>query len=423
MQNKGALILFGVALILLSLTTQTADGATVDELKTQIENRTSEIQKLEAEIASYTRDLSVTTKTATSLQGEINRIETTRKKLAADIKVTENKIERTDLEIEKLGLEIGRKSRTVEDHQKALGESLREWRDRDNESLFEIMFGYEQLADFWNELDQLSALQKGVQENIATLRTLKGELEVSKTDTESERAELNRLRLRLADQKALAEDNKAEKDRLLKLTKNQEANYKSLLAESKAKKDAFERELFDFEAQLKVIIDPKSIPPAGKGILAWPLDNIFITQQFGKTVAAKRLYASGTHSGVDFRATMGTPVKATLDGVVMGVGDTDRVCRGVSYGKWVLIKHGNGLSTVYGHLSLIKTVAGATVKTGEVIAYSGNSGYSTGPHLHLGVIATQGVKVGEYTSKVCVGARMTIPLISVEAYLDPLVYL
>mgnify|MGYP001561524865 FL=1 len=210
---------------------------------------------------------------------------------------------------------------------------------------------------------------------------------------------------------------------MLKLTKNQEANYKTLLAQSEAKKEAFEQELYNFESQLRIAIDPKSIPPAGKGILAWPLDSVFITQYFGKTVAAKRLYVSGTHSGVDFRAAVGTPVKATLDGVVEGVGDTDRVCRGVSYGKWVLIKHANGLSTVYGHLSLTKVAVGTKVVTGEMIAYSGNSGRSTGPHLHLGVIASQGVKVGEYTSKVCAGAIMTMPLISREAYLDPLIYL
>ena len=398
-------------------------AATVDELRAQINGHTNEIKKLETEIAGYQRDLSATTKTASGLQGEINRLELTRKKLAADIKVTENKIELTDLEIKKITLEIGRKNQTVDDRRSALAESLREWRDRDNKSLFEIMLDYHQLADFWNELDQLSALQRQVQDNIMALRSLRAELEVSKSSTEKERAELARLRLRLADQKVLAEENKAEKDRLLKLTKNKEANYRTLLATTQAKKDAFERELFDFESQLRIIIDPKSIPPAGKGILAWPLDNIFITQRFGKTVDAKRLYVSGTHNGVDFRAAMGTPVKAVLAGVITGVGDTDRACPGASYGKWVLIKHANGLSTVYGHLSLIKAVAGETVTTGQIIAYSGSSGYSTGPHLHLGVLATQGVKVGEYVSKSCAGAILTMPLISVDAYLDPLVYL
>ena len=135
------------------------------------------------------------------------------------------------------------------------------------------------------------------------------------------------------------------------------------------------------------------------------------------------MYVVGTQNGVDFRAAASTPVKAALDGIIVGVGDTDRVCPGASYGKWVLIKHANGLSTVYAHLSLSKAITGETVKTGQVIAYSGNSGYSTGPHLHLTVYATQGARVGEYAFKSCAGAKITMPLISVDAYLDPLIYL
>ncbi|MEK7621713.1 MAG: peptidoglycan DD-metalloendopeptidase family protein [Patescibacteria group bacterium] len=421
--SRGVTILFLVATLAFIAAFGTANSATVEELRSRIGDHTNEIKRLEVEIEGFRRELSATVKTASGLEGEIKRLETTRKKFAADIQVTENKIERARLEIEKIALEIGRKNQTVSDRRIALGESLRQWRDRDHESLFEIMLGFSHLADFWNELDRSAVLQGQVQSDISSLRSLRDELEVSKSATEKEQLELNRLRLRLADQKVLAEENKTEKDRLLKLTKNKEANYRTLLTSTEAKKEAFERELFDFESQLRIIIDPKSIPPAGKGILAWPLDNIFITQRFGKTVDAKRLYVSGTHNGVDFRAALGTPVKATLTGVITAVGDTDRACPGASYGKWVLMKHANGLSTVYGHLSLIKAVAGATIATGEVIAYSGNSGYSTGPHLHLGVVATQGVKVGEYAFKSCTGAKINMPLISVDAYLDPLIYL
>ena len=422
MLNRGV-ITFVAVFVLLAIFVQSSFAATADELRLQIASRSAEIKRLENEITGYQEELTATVKVSSSLQSEIKRLETTRKKLAADIKVTENKIELTDLKIKEIALDIGNKNRTVSSRQAALGESLREWRSRDNESLFEIMLAYPHLADFWNELDQLTALQHQVQDSIATLRSLRSELEVSKLATENERNELDRLRTRLADQKVLAEDNKAEKDRLLKSTKNKEANYKILLVGTQAKKEAFEKELFDFENQLRIVIDPKSIPSAGKGILAWPLESIFITQQFGKTMDAKRLYVSGTHNGVDFRATVGTPVKAALAGVITAVGDTDRACPGASYGKWVLIKHANGLSTIYGHLSLIKAVAGEIIKAGQVVAYSGNTGYSTGPHLHLSVLVTQGVRVGEYNFKSCAGAKITMPLTSPEAYLDPLIYL
>lgn len=420
--SRGVRILAGVALFAF-LVGGHLWAATADELRLQIDNHSAEIKRLEAEIAGYQKQLTATSQVASSLQSEITRLETTRKKLAADIKVTENKIELTDLEIEKLTNNIGEKNQTVSERQAALGESLREWRDRDNESLIETMLGYSHLADFWNELDRLNAVQKQVQDNIATLRSLRTELETSKKETETQRQQLATLRARLADQKALAEENKKEKDNLLKLTKNQEANYRILLTQSKAKKDAFESEMFNLEAQLRIIIDPKSIPPAGKGILAWPLNEIFITQKFGKTVDSKRLYTSGTHNGVDFRAAVGTPVKATLDGTITATGDTDKACPNASYGKWVLIKHSNGLSTLYGHLSLISVSAGETVKTGQMIGYSGKTGYSTGPHLHLTVYATQGMKVAEYNFKSCSGARISMPVADPGAYLDPLIYL
>jgi murein DD-endopeptidase MepM/ murein hydrolase activator NlpD len=215
---------------------------------------------------------------------------------------------------------------------------------------------------------------------------------------------------------------KKEKSTLLTATKSTEANYQKILKDKLALKQALDQEINSFESQLKMIIDPKSFPPAGKGILAWPLDNIFITQNFGKTTDSGRLYVSGTHNGVDFRASIGTAVKSAGNGVVEGTGNTDTVCPGASYGKWVFIRYDNGLASVYGHFSVVSAKAGDRVKTGDVVGYSGNTGYSTGPHLHMGVYAGQGVKISSLKSTVCKGTY-TIPVADLKAYLDPLVYL
>src|SRR5262249_8647684 len=161
-----------------------------------------------------------------------------------------------------------------------------------------------------------------------------------------------KLKTQLADDKKIVDQNTADKNKLLAQTKNSEANYQKLLADRVAKKTAFEKEVSDYESQLKYILDPSKLP--GGGVLSWPLDSIFITQLFGKTEAGKRLYANGTHNGVDFRASVGTPVKALADGTVAGTGDTDVQCPGVSFGRFVLIKYNNGLASTFGHLSLIK---------------------------------------------------------------------
>jgi murein DD-endopeptidase MepM/ murein hydrolase activator NlpD len=124
---------------------------------------------------------------------------------------------------------------------------------------------------------------------------------------------------------------------------------------------------------------------------------------------------------VDFRASIGTPIKAVLSGTITGTGNTDAQKGCYSYGKWVLIKHPDGLSSLYGHLSLIKVTAGQSVATGEVIGYSGQTGYATGPHLHLTILASQGVEVQRYSSSInC--KNVDIPIADIKAYLDPMLY-
>jgi len=87
------------------------------------------------------------------------------------------------------------------------------------------------------------------------------------------------------------------------------------------------------------------------------------------------------HQGLDFTAPSGTPIYATADGVVQAAGfNTD------GYGNKVVINHGFGYQTLYGHMVRVKAKVGQSVKRGEVIGYIGNTGKSTGPHCHYEVI-------------------------------------
>ena len=86
------------------------------------------------------------------------------------------------------------------------------------------------------------------------------------------------------------------------------------------------------------------------------------------------------HTGLDFEAESGSPIVAAAGGVVIGVG------RHPAYGNLLEIDHGNGLVTRYAHCSSIKVKPGDIVKRGHVVALSGNTGRSTGPHLHFEVL-------------------------------------
>ena len=210
-------------------------------------------------------------------------------------------------------------------------------------------------------------------------------------------------------------------------TKSQESSYQKLIALKKQEEQSFEDALTDLRSKLQIAVNAADITKAGAGTIQWPVDRIIITQYFGNTAfAAAGAYKGKGHNGIDLGASIGTPIKAALSGTIIGTGNTDDVRGCYSFGKWVLIKHGNGLDTMYAHLSKINTAEGDTVSTGDVIGYSGETGYATGPHLHFGVYvssATRILRLGDATnsSTACSGARM--PIAPLAGYLNPLNYL
>lgn len=406
---------------LISLMGFYANAQSVDEIKQNIENHSDKIKKLDEEIKVYEKQIEVVGTEAKSLQNAVKVLDINQKKIGTEITKTSTNIQKTSLTIEKLGGEIGDIEGKITSNTQAIAKILSDMRQGDEESLIESFLNNKSLADVFDEYESISQFQQKVRSQSKELTLYKDELSNKKIATEGEKNKLVSLKSELGDQNKILDINKKEKNNLLVVTKNKETEYKKILTNRQAEKERFEKELFNFESQLKRAIDPNSFPSSGKGIFSWPLDNIFITQSFGKTIDAKRLYTSGTHNGVDFRASRGTRVLAVLDGVVEGFGNTDTQKGCYSYGKWILIKHPNGLSTLYGHLDLIKVSAGQNVGTGEVIGYSGQTGYSTGPHLHLTVYASQGVEIQRYSSSInC--KNVTIPVSDINAYLDPMLY-
>jgi murein DD-endopeptidase MepM/ murein hydrolase activator NlpD len=111
--------------------------------------------------------------------------------------------------------------------------------------------------------------------------------------------------------------------------------------------------------------------------MLWPVEGR-VTSSFGQR--EDPFNGEGAfHSGIDIATSYGTAVHAPAEGVVVSAGF------GSGYGREVVIDHGHGLTTIYGHLSGFSVVAGQHVSRGQVIAYVGDSGRSTGPHLHYEV--------------------------------------
>ena len=109
----------------------------------------------------------------------------------------------------------------------------------------------------------------------------------------------------------------------------------------------------------------------GSGQFSWPVSGS-VTSGFGSRWGRM-------HEGIDIAVGQGTPVHAAAAGTVIYAGWME------GYGNLVAIDHGNGLSTAYGHNSALACSVGQTVSAGQVIAYSGSTGHSTGPHVHFEV--------------------------------------
>ena len=399
-------------------------SATADELRDQIQKITETKQQLQKEIAVYEDQLKDIGEQTTSLKNTIKLLDATINKNTLDIKLTQNNINSTQLQIEELSINIGKNVNIINENTKTIAKLLNQVNIYDSASFIENLLVYKDLSEFWNEQQNVYLIQNQISDKITETKNTKTALENNKTNAEKKKKDLLDFKSTLIDKKNLLDITKKEKNKLLADTKNSEANYIKMLADKKTLADAFDKELLQFESELKFSIDKNSFPSVGKGILSWPLDIVKITQKFGMTDFAKTgFYGGAAHNGVDFRASIGTPVKASLSGVVKGVGDTDIVCPRASFGKWVFIEHNNGLSSIYAHLSLIKVSEGQVVTTGDVIGYSGNTGNSTGPHLHMSVYASQGVKIMSRKSVVPGCGTYTMPIASLQAYLDPLQYL
>lgn len=398
-----------------------AMAQTARELKSKINQKDADIAKLEKEIAEYQVELNNLEKQKSTLSGVIKELDLTKKKLGTDIAITQKKIDKTNLTIQALNGDIGSKEDSIANNIDSISLGVRKISEFEESSTLEMILSENDFATIWNDIDNIVIVREKVRGKILELKQIKGELEDTKDETIVARNELTMLKSKLGDQHKIVAQNTTEKNKLLTQTKNNEANYQKLLKDRIAQRDAFEKELRDYEAQLRFILDPSKLP--GKGVLTWPLEKIFVTQLFGKTVDSKRLYASGTHNGVDFRASVGTPVIAMSDGVVMGVGNTDLTCYGASFGKFVFIKYNNGLSSTFGHLSLVKVQEGDSVKRGEVVAYSGATGHVTGPHLHVSLYASEAVAMASKPSVACDGRIYRLPVAAINAYLDAMYYL
>ncbi len=222
-------------------------------------------------------------------------------------------------------------------------------------------------------IDQLKALQDEISEKEASLQTSKSEAEAAKADLVSKKS-------------ALEQQRKQANQMIAQLAANEE--------ETEAAIDGMEEEEERIRNEIQELSRKLAAQQAANGQSShsnpggyiWPVDSRYITSTVGGRASPGGV-GSTNHKGTDIgRVGYTSPIYASKAGTVI-VSQYSR-----SYGNYVAISHGNGNTTLYGHMSSRKVEVGQYVNQGDVIGITGSTGNSTGPHLHFEVVEN-GVRV------------------------------
>ena len=226
-----------------------------------------------------------------------------------------------------------------------------------------MLFKASSFADLLSRVDFVNEIMSYDKQVISDLRTTREQLAADKAAMEQD----------MTAQNAAKADMQAKSDAANKMV----AEYEATAAGAQAMQDQEQQDLENIEAAIRASQYANSGGGTTGGYI-WPTDCRYVTSLFGYRVSPGGI-GSTNHAGVDIGASYGSSIYATKAGIVVLAGWNG------GYGKCVVVDHGGGNRTLYGHMSTILVSAGQSVSQGEVIGRVGSTGNSTGPHLHYTV--------------------------------------
>ena len=360
------------------------------ELEKAIQEKTKSLQAVTQKLQETQKSLTDAEEKSKSLKKELNQISYKMNQLDLGIKSSELTIDKLELEIRALQYEIEEANAKSALKKTAIGELLRLLREKDEESGLISLLKSRTLASSFFEFQSLVSLGQNFSAEVNELAEIQNELSAKLAESSEKKNGVEAEKRTLKSRKGLVQEQKNDRGLLLAQTKNLEKAYLNQISELEKQQEAIFDEITKFEDELRARFDPSLLPGKRPGVFEWPIKLVKnggvgrITQRVGEK---SWLYRGKPHNGLDIGAPQGTPVYAAEDGVVIKIDNNDKSSwKKYQYGKYVLIKHKNNLTTLYAHLSINTIVTdGAYVRRGDLVGYSGNTGYSTGPHLHLGV--------------------------------------
>ena len=235
----------------------------------------------------------------------------------------------------------------------------------------DVLFGAKDFQDFFTRMDLLKRVIQQDYDLVQVVFAEKTAIETSQKELEKDKAAKEKLVVSAADRKKEAEKKQAAKQAIIDKMETDRATQERIINENLAASKEVEQMIRNSRYQ------PASPALSGGGALNWPLGGP-ITSPFGWRVHPIT-GASRFHSGIDIGGDYGDTIHAAGAGIVSYAGWIS------GYGYAVIIDHGGGISTLYGHNQALLVSEGQSVSQGQAIAECGSTGNSTGPHCHFEV--------------------------------------
>ncbi|PID82427.1 MAG: hypothetical protein CSB16_01630 [Clostridiales bacterium] len=383
---KKKIILFLAILVLLAMPSFATIEEQIDEVDKKIEESSSNIEQLEQNIEEEEKNLEVV---SVSLEETLVQ----KQALEARIEQTKNNIITVENKIKELKEKIKKAKAEIQAQEKHFGARLRSIYYKKDETFWTVIFDAEGIEDL---MTRLSSFEKITQQDDKTLNDLIDKRnQLAKMEEEQKNNLLNLESLKSAQEKDKADliAVEAELERRKSELQARIAEHKSLMQQEQSQAAQFQQEKDDLLAEAERIRlenynknnnteegENVELPPIDTGTgWVYPAPGTFITYWFGYRVHP--LYGTDDwHSGIDMIGDFGNPIYAARGGLVVVAGWYG------GFGNCVVIDHGDGLQTLYGHGDSVLVSVGDQVSQGQHIMVMGSTGTSTAPHLHFSVL-------------------------------------
>ena len=271
--QKSTIHIFLSVLLLvgISLFPASSNAASVDDLQDRINEKSRELQGLNAQIQQTQSEITTLQKQGETLSDAIKALDYQIDQVGYGIRSSEINIEKLSLELESLGYTLDDVTREINVKQLAVSKILREVQQNDSEGLLEVLLKNDTLADGVFEVQSLKDLQDSLSVSVAELNSLHDELTGTIDETNTKKSALEDENVNLKSRKVILGDQQGEKDRVLKETKNEESLYQQRLTKLRAQQEAILDEISSIEAELKARFDPSTVPSKRPGLFAWPV--------------------------------------------------------------------------------------------------------------------------------------------------------